>query len=99
MKRWVYIICPHQLTVPTNSTSHCNGGTETEILDCCSASNPCGLGQGGCDNGAQCAGELVCGIDNCGSEFLWGEADCCKTKEGNILRNKIMYAFVPSYGD
>ena len=47
---------------------------------CCTAGNPCGLGEGDCDTHSQCAGNLVCGVDNCGPEFPTNY-DCCK--EGN----------------
>ena len=51
--------------------------------DCCTTSNPCGFGQGDCDssNDYTCGGNLVCGTDNCWSDFGFGAstADCCTT--------------------
>ena len=41
------------------------------------------LGGGDCDDDSECQGDLVCGADNCHSEFAspgsnWAEgADCC----------------------
>ena len=43
---------------------------------CCTAENPCGIGEGDCDEYNQCAGDLVCGVDNCGPEFP-SNYDCC----------------------
>ena len=40
---------------------------------CCTPSSPCGQGKGDCDNDDDCAGDLVCGKDNCGR----GALDCC----------------------
>ena len=51
------------------------------------------LGGGDCDGDSQCQGDLVCGSDNCLSDFSssgsnWVEgADCCKGMQicvGNI---------------
>jgi len=38
----------------------CHGGDS-----CCTDSNPCEVGQGDCDTDDQCAGDLLCGKDNC----------------------------------
>ncbi len=35
--------------------------------DCCTSSHQCSLGEGDCDGYGDCAGELVCGNDNCGA--------------------------------
>ena len=43
---------------------------------CCTSANPCGLGQGDCDNDYECAGDLKCGTDNC-IGFGVSDADCC----------------------
>ena len=43
---------------------------------CCTASNPCGIGQGDCDNNFQCAGDLNCGANNCAAGNL--DMDCCE---------------------
>ena len=56
----------------------CNGGTKADMQECCSINNQCSLGQGDCDSHSECAGGLVCGRNNCGPEFLWSSADCCK---------------------
>ena len=45
----------------------------------------CNLGEGDCDKDSQCAGNLVCGSDNCGctaGRNGWRDsADCCKGKK------------------
>ena len=60
-------------------TSDCDASKDDG--SCCTPSNPCALGQGDCDDDDDCAGYLVCGTDNCQSEFdsAWpGTAtDCC----------------------
>jgi len=56
----------------------CNGGEGT--ADCCTSDKPCDLGGGDCDNDDECAGDLVCGYNNC-KDFHTGAAsknDCCK---------------------
>jgi len=73
-------------TTPTTTTaapqlriglgrSHCK---VTGDFSCCSGlANPrCGEGEGDCDSDEQCAGDLICGVDNCGAG--WGSTyDCC----------------------
>ena len=59
--------------------------TDQNPLDwsCCTPSNPCNIGGGECDRHEDCVGNLVCGGDNCQSEFgyNWHSlADCCTTK-------------------
>ena len=50
---------------------HCKGVDD----NCCTAENPCGEGDGDCDNDDECLGPLVCGIHNC----PWGDGDdCCR---------------------
>ena len=66
-------------------TDGCTGGSKKEMRECCSVRALCELGQGDCDHDNECAGDLVCGINNCGSEFLWSKADCCMKKPGNCL--------------
>ena len=49
---------------------------------CCTddANEPCGLGEGDCDTDEECAGDLVCGTNNClpmGSG-LKTRSDCCE---------------------
>ena len=67
-------------TIAATVASNCNGGDS-----CCSAENRCTLGDGDCDSDDECAGDLVCGDDNC---FMQGQAwnsgdDCC------VLRRKL----------
>merc|ERR1719447_2790095 len=54
-------------------------GDYYDIAECCSSSEPCGLGSGDCDDADDCAGDLICGYNNCGSAHsaMGGEADCC----------------------
>ena len=59
----------------------CNSATWSSYdASCCTAENPCGIGEGDCDTHNQCAGNLECGVDNCGPDFP-SKYDCCK--EGN----------------
>ena len=55
----------------------CNPATWSNYdSSCCTVENPCGLGEGDCDQDNQCIGNFVCGYENCGSEFP-RLADCC----------------------
>jgi len=49
--------------------------------DCCTSANPCSIGQGDCNENdhTTCSGDLKCGVNNCYSEFGFGDghADCC----------------------
>ena len=43
--------------------------------------NPCGIGDGDCDQHSHCYGDLVCGTDNCPFNDVWGftnASDCCE---------------------
>ena len=69
---------------------HWLGGQETQPqrcnpadnnLSCCSSTYPCNLGEGHCDSDDECAGNLVCGQDNCGAGDY--NMDCCTTTDGN----------------
>ena len=48
--------------------------------ECCSADEPCGLGEGDCDSDDECSGELVCGVNNCIQKHtdFTAQADCCE---------------------
>ena len=49
-------------------------------FDCCTASNPCDIGEGDCEVGkGECAAGLICGNDNCRDFRSNAEAtaDCC----------------------
>ena len=47
---------------------------------CCTSNNPCDIGEGDCDSDDECAGNLVCGTENCaaGNSYM----DCCTTTAG-----------------
>ena len=65
MKHWV---------IHLGSQLRCNGVNN----GCCTKDNPCGKGDGDCDNDSECAGDLVCGRNNC----KWGGYDdCCIAKK------------------
>jgi len=51
------------------SSLRCQGSDD----GCCTERNPCGLGDGDCDNDDQCAPGLYCANDNC----AWGKNDDC----------------------
>ena len=69
----------------TPSTGQCNGVPSTG-WSCCSTATQCALGGGDCDIDSECAGDLICGRDNCLNDFPsvgsnWGTlADCCMGK-------------------
>ena len=64
--------------------AECSGGSWNETNNCCTSESPCNLGQGDCDNDGECEGNLVCGNNNCGDNFLWESADCCIVDQGWI---------------
>ena len=65
----------------TYGNPECNPATWLKYdSSCCTTEKPCGIGEGDCDTHNQCAGDLECGIDNCGPDFP-SNYDCCK--EGN----------------
>ena len=69
----------------------CNSATWSRYDgSCCTAQNPCGIGEGDCDRSDQCLGDLVCGKDNCGSGFP-PVADCCR---GNLNISLFILCFV-----
>ena len=47
-------------------------------MTCCMEDQKCSFGQGDCDFDAECQGALVCGNDNCGSDFPDSSYDCCE---------------------
>jgi len=46
-------------------------------MTCCTEDHKCSFGQGDCDFDAECQSALVCGNDNCGSDFPDSSYDCC----------------------
>jgi len=59
----------------TANAEVCSGG------DTCCTLRPekCGVNEGDCDNDAECAGDLVCGQDNCGNRPGFDDTDdCCQ---------------------
>ena len=73
--------------VTSDIAEDCKGSPSTD-WNCCSDAFPCMLGGGDCDDDSQCAGNLVCGSDNCQRDFSSSNshwmtgADCCR---GNLL--------------
>merc|ERR1719317_208541 len=56
---------------------------------CCTAANPCGLGEGDCDRDDQCSGDLTCGIDNCDRKSMPSfdsTDDCCQRPAEEFTR-------------
>ena len=78
-----------QFTAPRLCLLNCvvliDSGCQNGGWSCCSSSNQCNIGEGDCDNDSECSGNLVCGTDNCGSNFTNGtneqgefhQQDCC----------------------
>ena len=59
----------------TDSFSGCDG-TTSGWGSCCQANKRCGVAEGDCDSDDDCAGNLLCGTDNCLSPFS-SNGDCC----------------------
>ena len=68
----------------------CNGTLNEITSSCCSNKNPCSKGKGDCDSDSDCKGNLICGIDNCHTEFPHDRShrnlydDCCTGNENNL---------------
>ena len=69
-----------------------DSGCQNGGWSCCSSSNQCSIGEGDCDDDSECSGNLVCGTDNCDSNFQNGtneqgefhQQDCCtQATQGN----------------
>ena len=60
------------------------GSSDDETWSCCTVDKPCQENEGDCDNDNECAGNLVCGNNNCGGIFS-SSADCCIRKITFIL--------------
>ena len=79
--------------VTSDIAEDCKGSPSTD-WNCCSDAFPCMLGGGDCDDDSQCAGNLVCGSDNCRRDFSSSNsnwmtgADCCR---GNLLHLYVYY--------
>ena len=95
IQQYAYQILP-QIWNPNEGFDHiltsdiaedCKGSPSTD-WNCCSDAFPCMIGGGDCDDDSQCAGNLVCGSDNCQRDFSSSNshwmtgADCCR---GNLL--------------
>ena len=57
------------------SSKGCNA--EKNSWACCSSTNQCYEVEGDCDNDNDCAGDLVCGKNNCGDTWSSPHFDCC----------------------
>merc|ERR1712013_696605 len=65
-------------TTTRNTTSSCQPGEQN--WECCTAESPCNSPlTGDCDENG-CAGDLVCGEQNCGAADPTGYMDCCDFK-------------------
>ena len=68
-----------------DAIDRCTSGSFSQIGSCCTTNNPCEINQGDCDYDDQCKGDLVCGEDNCGSNFTSTAMDCCEVKAGKQI--------------
>ena len=50
-----------------------------DVKDCCTSSNPCGVGEGDCDNDNECQSGLKCGTDNCPAYLGFTSIECDAT--------------------
>ena len=86
-ENWFKNINSYSFTFPfADSFAECDGlGSYTQVMDCCSSSNLCGIDEGDCDDSDECQGHLLCGYKNCPpyqfssskSASYWKSADCC----------------------
>jgi len=65
----------------------CDGGDS-----CCTEEYPCGEDEGDCDSDSDCAGDLICGKDNCprGTTFEDGD-DCCVALGPGCVNTTLCY--------
>ena len=73
-------------TAGPKSKAACNPATwEKFSWACCTKKDPCYVDEGDCDNDAECAGDLVCGKNNCPETFTVrrgkNRPDCCMKPE------------------
>ena len=82
-ENWFKNINSYSFTFPfADSFAECDGlGSYTQVMDCCSSSNLCGIDEGDCDDSDECQGHLLCGYKNCPPyqfpKWKYGNADCC----------------------
>ena len=73
----------------TAPSKRCDG-VPNVYPDCCTSSDPCGIGEGVCASDAECLGSLKCGHENCRRDFSssgsnWTSTDnCCEHSGGNL---------------
>ena len=72
------LVCGYNNCAAGDSSMDCcirNCNPANSDFECCTDTYKCGLGQGDCDNDSHCAGNLVCGTNNCAA----GDStmDCC----------------------
>merc|ERR1712106_1060046 len=57
----------------------CRGRNFDQGVRCCTREQPCGEGEGDCENNAECGQGLACGTNNCKQfgDFFHKKDDCC----------------------
>ena len=65
---------------------------ERSLTSCCRPETPCGEGGGDCDHDDDCAGNLVCGFDNCVDyDASWPMTyDCCMPGKFKRVENLLV---------
>jgi len=80
-KTWATTTTAAPLPAPFTNPACTPATWEKFSWSCCSPKTPCGVGEGDCDKDSDCAGELVCGKNNCPEEFKAkvgrNKPDCC----------------------
>jgi hypothetical protein len=81
----LFCLLQYSFILIADGIERCSGGTQDQVGSCCTATKPCEVNQGDCDDDEQCKGNLVCGENNCEPKFTWTDADCCVVKTGKLL--------------
>ena len=54
--------------------------------NCCNKDHKCNEYEGDCQLDSDCVGDLVCGSNNCPSDFPDLAYDCCEKRSGNFSK-------------
>lgn len=74
-----FLIALTLLEIQAQSGLRCRGRNFDQGARCCTRDQPCGEGEGDCENNAECGLGLECGTNNCKQfgDFFHKKDDCC----------------------